>query len=542
MSFIANSKPAVPATSPSFATVSLALQKSLASEPLALTVPVKGIALSKLLAGVNRIIGDAYKTGVWTVVEVMALSVANRHVYLDLSERDAGGTVLAKVRAVIWGSVASSILPAFEQATGIHMAPGLKLLVRARPVFKEQYGFSLEIDAIDEQFTLGDFELRKKEIRQKLNEEGIFSANKDLPRPWDFNAVLVIAPANGAGLGDFQAEASRLEALNICHFEYGYSRFQGEGAGAEIRFAIIEALKSWKAQWGTPPDAIAIIRGGGAANDLAWLNDFHLTRLICRLPIPVLTGIGHERDSTLLDEVANASFDTPSKVIAGIERVIFRRAQDAREEFESIASLSSHALQGVGATVERLHATVRSEAGRHLADAKRLTTSFQAVITHDAHQEIHAAQTKVEAALNTVRSKSVAAVASVKTQVPALLGEIALSMRHKTRVARLAVDSGLTTIRENASRSTLNARQRSEEALQDVGTSALASVKLQASQAEAYIREITGQGPEKAMKRGFALVMAGGKPLTRAAQIAPGAPIEIQFSDGALPAHIDQAP
>ena len=500
----------------------------------------RGIPLSQLLAGVTRAVTEAYKAGVWTIVEVMELKVFNRHVYLGLSERNASGVVLAKVNGIIWGSVAESILPAFERATGVQLAPGLKLLLRARPVFKGLHGFSLEIDAIDDQFTLGDFELRKKEIRQKLQDEGIFTANKNLPRPWDFNSVLVVAPANGAGLGDFQAEASRLSALDICQFEYCYSRFQGEGAGAEIRASLIDALKTWKARVGTPPDAIVIIRGGGAANDLAWLNDFQLTRLICRMPIPVLTGIGHERDKTLLDEVANSSFDTPSKVIAGIERVIFRRAQDARVEFEAITALSTQALQGVGATMARLDASVRSEANRHLADAKRLTAGFHASITHGAHQEINGARSKVEAALNTVKNTSVQAVAAVKTRVPALLGEIALSVQHETRAARLAVDSSLAAVRENAGRSTLVARQRSDEALRVVSTGAYAALQLRGAHAEAFVREITGQGPEKTLKRGFALVMADGKPISRAAQVPPGAAVEIQFSDGALPAHFDQ--
>lgn len=500
----------------------------------------RGIPLSQLLAGVTRAVAEAYKTGVWTVVEVMELKVFNRHVYLGLSERNASGVVLAKVNGIIWGAVAESILPVFERATGVQLAPGLKLLLRARPVFKGLHGFSLEIDAIDEQFTLGDFEVRKNEIREKLKAEDLYTANKNLPRPWDFNTVLVVAPANGAGLGDFQAEASRLSSLNICHFEYCYSRFQGEGAAAEIRAALLDALNAWKARVGTPPDAVVIIRGGGAANDLAWLDDFQLTRLICRIRIPVLTGIGHERDKTLLDEVANTSFDTPSKVIAGIERVIYRRAQDARADFAAITKLSSQSLQSVSATMARLDATVRSEAGRHLADARRLTTGFQATITHGAHQELHGARARVDTAISTVKSKSLVAVSTIKVRVPALFNEIALGAQHGTRAARLAVDADHSSVREDARKSALSARQRSGELLHATGAAAMAAIKVGGGQAEAYIREITGQGPEKTLKRGFALVMADGRPVSRASQIAPGTPVEIQFSDGALPAHIDQ--
>ncbi len=291
---------------------------------LVVGTPRKGISLSSLLAGVSQAVAKAYRSGVWTLVEVVELRVNSGHVFLGVSERDAQGTILAKTSAVIWQSTANAILPEFERATGAQLAAGIKLLVRARPVFKPQHGFSIEIDAIDSEYTLGDLEAKKREIRERLQVEGVFSANKQLPRPWDFNSVLVVAPAGGAGLGDFQAEANRLEKFGICQFTYVFSRFQGESAAKEIGDALQVTLQNFETNGTNHPDAIVIIRGGGAVNDMAWLNDYDLARLICDTPIPVLTGIGHERDSTVLDEVANLKFDTPSKVIAGIEQVIVK--------------------------------------------------------------------------------------------------------------------------------------------------------------------------------------------------------------------------
>ena len=164
------------------------------------------------------------------MVEVVELRTNGGHVFMGVSERDTGGSVLAKTSAVIWQSTANIILPKSERATGAQLAPGIKLLVRARPVFKPLHGFSIEVDAIDLEYTLGDLEVRKREIRERLQAEGAFAANRQLPAPWDFNAVLVVAPENGAGLGDFQAEASRLEEFGVCRFTYAYSRFQGEDA------------------------------------------------------------------------------------------------------------------------------------------------------------------------------------------------------------------------------------------------------------------------------------------------------------------------
>ena len=200
----------------------------------------------------------------------------------------------------------------------------------ARPVFKAQHGFTLEIDVIDSEYTLSDLEARKREIRARLQAEGVFGANKQLETPWDFNTVLLVAPEGGAGLGDFQAEANRLEASGLGRFTYALSRFQGEGAAREICDCLQAALAAWSGR--DLPDAVVIIRGGGAVNDLAWLNDYDLARLICDCPVPVLTGIDHERDSTLLDEVANMKFDTPSKVVVGIEQLIVRRAAEVCRE------------------------------------------------------------------------------------------------------------------------------------------------------------------------------------------------------------------
>jgi exodeoxyribonuclease VII large subunit len=325
-----------------------------------LAVP-KGIALSQLMKGVASAVAQAYRSGVWTRVEVSRADTRCGHVYLELAERDAQGAAVAQARAMIWASTAATILPRFEQATSVVLAAGIKLLVRAKPTVHAVYGLSLEIDAIDPEYTLGDLEARKREIRERLQREGVFDANRHLPPPWDFNAVLVVAPEGAAGLGDFHAEAQRLRRFGVCRFVYAHSRFQGEGAPALIRSALLHALDDWEP--GALPDAVVIIRGGGAVNDLAWLNDYALARCICDLDVPVLTGIGHERDSTVLDEVAHRRFDTPSKVIAGIEQLIAQRAWRAREHFEFALHTARHQLQQ--ARQETAHApSARAPAGR----------------------------------------------------------------------------------------------------------------------------------------------------------------------------------
>ena len=525
----------------SVATSNAAEALSIWQEPAALALPgKKGVSLSTLLAGVSRAVAQACKAGVWTLVEVVELRANAGHVYLEVSERDAHGAVLAKARAVIWQSTASTILAAFEQATGAQLAPGIKLLVRARPVFKAQYGFSLDIDAIDPEYTLGELEARKRGIRVRLQAEGVFTANKNLPPPWDFNAILVIAPMGGAGLGDFQAEADRLQAHGICRFTYALSRFQGEGAPAEIRTAL-QAVLGQESSVATLFDAVVIIRGGGAANDLAWLNDYGLARLICDLPIPVLTGIGHERDNTVLDEVAHTRYDTPSKVIAGIEQRIHQRVGEVKANFEQVSSLAARASQSAKEQTGEFEMTVRSEAQRHLAQCKQATFEHLAAIRIDALQCVRKAAEHSQGALQRVKTQAAAQLADAKAGVPALWGQIDVRCAHALDTAAVQSAALKDAILARAGQEAARARQASADALDAVSTSARQRVRQAATDSQALVREITGQGPEKTLARGFAIVRSqSGTSLTRASQaIGAGAveiEIEIEFQDGRVAA------
>ena len=507
----------------------------------ALTVSKKGVSLSTLLAGVSQAVAQAYKTGIWTLVEVVELRTNGGHVFMGVSERDANGAVLAKTSAVIWQSTANAILPEFERATGAQLAAGIKLLVRARPVFKPQHGFNLEIDAIDPEYTLGDLEARKREIRERLQAEGVFFANKKLLSPWDFNAVLVLAPAGGAGLGDFQSEANRLEKFGVCRFVYAFSRFQGEGAAREIGDALQKAMTMWDRTSGGQPDAVVIIRGGGAVNDLAWLNDYDLARLICDLPVPVLTGIGHERDSTVLDEVANAKYDTPSKVIVGIEQVIVKRAAEAKAYFEQVTNRASRSVQSVKSKTFELDATVRSESIRHLAMGMQASQELINGIRFNAIQEIRTASEASLEALQWVKSGARQQMAQAKQDVPLYWGQVSLGVKHALRSASVEVDAMREGVFERTQRDVARARVDADDTMLTVGTSAKRLVREAASSSEALMREIAGQGPEKTLRRGFALVRdQAGKPITRAQQTTNNAAIEIQFFDGKVAATIEK--
>ena len=495
-----------------------------------------GVSLSKLLAGVERAIADAYHEGIWTRVDVVNVTVRNKHIYLEVSERNETGAVVAQARATIWARTADRIVPEFERASGAQLAPGIKLLVLVKPVFKAQYGFSLEITGIDASYTVGDLEAQKRRIREQLKSEGIFERNRRLEAPWDFSRVLVVAPQRAAGLGDFAVEADRLHAMRVCEFLYVHSRFQGAGAPGEILAALHTGIEQASL---APLDAIIIIRGGGAVNDLAWLNDYELAKFICLCTVPVLTGIGHERDSTVLDEVAHKSFDTPSKVIATVERQVAQRAQDTKQAYEVVLAQALRAVEHGRASCERLDSEVRNSARATLHNARSETQSATNQIRMTALDQVHEARRVsdlsirdvqeeakihlqkakhgVPTAFTSVKELSTAAVRTAKTDVQALLPFVLKQIDSKASRASQDLENERRILQERAQQTILTAR---------AGTDAL-------------IREVTGQGPKKTLARGFAMVKSkSGKTLTSTEAAQAAGLLEVTFNDGVIHAAV----
>ena len=477
-----------------------------------LEVP-KGIALSRLLAGVAAAVAAAYREGVWVRAEVMKVDARNQNVYLELSERTLDGDVMATARGFIAARVANRILPEFQRATGATLGPGIKVLVRGKPVVSARWGLSLEIDGIDASFTLGDMAARMREIRLRLQREGLFEANKQLPAPDDFHLVLVIAPPEAAALGDFRADADRLQRHGVCEFVYAHARFQGDGAAADVLAAARGGLDEVLTVNGQRPDAIVIIRGGGAVNDLAWLNDYALARWICECTVPVFSGIGHERDNTILDEVAHTRFDTPSKVIGGIRDRILATANSAAGAYAEILS-----------TVERT-VTDRRQRSDRLIDAVK--TRATAVLSEGRLQaeRLHTA----------IREGAQGQLASARQHVPLMMAEVRAGATKALADGRSGAERTLAVTCERANAARAQARTAVQAHMEVVHDRSLWLVDAARKEAEGLLREVAGQGPQRTLARGFAMVRdANGVPLTRVAAVAPGDILEIQLADGRM--------
>ena len=298
--------------------------------------------LLALLNQVRSIINDTLPNAEWVIAEVSEVSSHNNNHYITLVEYNEQGHKCAQVNGCVWKDQVASVFAKFEKATGSKIEPGIKILVFAKVTFHPQYGISLTIQDIDPSYTLGDMAAKLAKIRQVLQEEKIFNRNKQLPIPVDFTRVAVISPKQAAGLGDFRHEANLLEKHKLCEFIYFTATFQGKSAPEEI---ITEIDKVILEHQHNPFDALVIIRGGGAVADLMWLNDLELAKKICLSPLFVMVGIGHERDCTILDEIAAYKFDTPSKVIVHIFRRIVDNAENASNNFNEIIKISKYKLQ-----------------------------------------------------------------------------------------------------------------------------------------------------------------------------------------------------
>ncbi len=265
--------------------------------------------LSALNFAVRNAVQSALPGTQQLVAEISELRESRGHAYLELIEKDKSGRVLAKARATIWGAVFRILTPYFRSETGQDLAAGLKVLITVSVEFHEIYGFSLNIRDIDPAYTLGDIEKRRREIIQQLEEDGILGMNAELEFPTLPQNIAVISSATAAGYGDFINQLQENPAgyqFNITLFE---ATMQGENTEASVILAFDKIFNNL-----TDFDLVVLIRGGGSRADLSAFDSYFIAANICQFPLPVLTGIGHERDEAIADLAAHKALKTPTAV------------------------------------------------------------------------------------------------------------------------------------------------------------------------------------------------------------------------------------
>lgn len=284
-----------------------------------------GVSLT--LFELNSLVRDVLETALdqdyWVEAELSEVREVRGHCYMELVQKDLfGNTPVARASAKCWQRTWMQLRPRFERVTGQTLHAGLKVLLRVHVNFHEAYGFSWIVNDIDPTYTMGDMERRRQEIVRQLKEEGVFDLQRELRLPMFCQRIAVISSENAAGYGDFCNQL----ADNEFGLKFQVTLFPATMQGEQVEQSIIEALNNiYNAQASlsggeresaAPFDCVVIIRGGGATADLSGFDTLALAENVANFPLPIITGIGHDRDESVLDMVSFRQVKTPTAAAA----------------------------------------------------------------------------------------------------------------------------------------------------------------------------------------------------------------------------------
>ena len=303
------------------------------------------------LRQLNLMVRDAIETHLpdeyWVEAELSECREHSGHCYMELIEKDEhSNTPVARASAKCWRQTWLMVKPYFERTTGQTLHAGMKVLLKVYAQYHEAYGFSWIVTDIDPTFTMGDMARRRQEIIRTLKEEGIFDMQRELCIPLFAQNIAVISAPTAAGYGDF---CRQLED-NEYGFRFNVTLFPAIMQGEQVEASIINALgQIFNA--GEDFDVVVILRGGGATADLSGFDTLALAENVAQYPLPIITGIGHERDESILDMVSNTRVKTPTAAAAFLIDNL-RRVLERIEQAE--ASISQYITQRISYQQQRI--------------------------------------------------------------------------------------------------------------------------------------------------------------------------------------------
>jgi exodeoxyribonuclease VII large subunit len=302
---------------------------------------VRAYSLSELNATIREALELTFPDTVWVIAEISeARCNAKGHCYIELVEKQADA-VIAQMKATIWAYTYRNVAHKFEKATGESLKKGMQVLLSGNVTFHEVYGLSLNIKDIDPTYSLGEMAKKKRETIERLNKEGLIDLNKTLSLPLVPQRIAIVSSSTAAGYGDFKDHIENNPYGYRIHHELYQSLMQGEGAEESI-LSMLSKIKFKIHQY----DVVVIIRGGGSQVDLSCFDSYRLAVEVARFPLPVISGIGHERDDTVVDIVAHTRMKTPTAVagfiidgirtfeenLLDLQRRLIHRAKDLLKE------------------------------------------------------------------------------------------------------------------------------------------------------------------------------------------------------------------
>ena len=319
------------------------------------------MTLLELNGLVRSVIEGTLSGEYWVEAELAEARESRGHCYMELIQKDPrSATPVARAQAKCWRQTWAVVRPYFERATGQTLHAGLQVMLRVYAQFHEAYGFSWIVTDIDPTYTLGDMARKRLEIIRRLKEEGVFDLNKELPL--FTQRIAVVSSATAAGYGDFCAQL----AANEYGYRFTTRLFEAVMQGEKVEQSVIAALNRINAE-ADSFDCVVIIRGGGATSDMSGFDTLALAENVANFPLPVITGIGHDRDESVLDMVSHTRVKTPTAAAA----LLVGRLRTVDEQIDALRQRLARAVT----------ATLIAEGRRVWHIAERIPTLFAVVKT-----------------------------------------------------------------------------------------------------------------------------------------------------------------
>ena len=334
-----------------------------------MTAPVQHITLSELQRQIKQALEGALPLPVWVVAEVSELKVNySGHCYLELVEKSEparGGTPIprAQARAVIWRQQYAMLSAYFEAETGSRLAAGMKILAKVLVSYHELYGLSLQITDLDASYTLGEVERQKQMTIAQLQADGVWDMNREQELPLLTQRVAIVSSVAAAGYRDFCNE------LQQGGYVFRTTLFDAVVQGQAAEESICAALAA-VAERQEEFDVVVIIRGGGSASDLSCFNSYRLCSYVAQFPLPVVTGIGHDKDTSVADMVAHTPLKTPTAVAAWLTERMARLEGWLADAAMHLSELAVKATQREQLRLERMAGEVARLGGTYCERAR----------------------------------------------------------------------------------------------------------------------------------------------------------------------------
>lgn len=471
------------------------------------------LSLSELNNQIKEQLDDAFPNLLWIKAEISELNL-NRtgHCYLELVEIDeATKEIVARCRATIWSYTFRMLKPYFETTTGQIFSEGLKVLIHAKVEFHPVYGMSLNIRDIDPSYTMGDMARKRREIIRQLEEDGVLDMNKDLELPLVPQRIAIISSPTAAGLQDFQEQLTN----NIYNIHFYTKLFpaimQGKDAAASIIIAMEQVF-----QYEDFFDVVVIIRGGGAQIDLASFDHYELAYHVTQLPLPVITGIGHDKDETAVDLVAHTKLKTPTAVAeflisgaAAFEQKLDELKDRFIEEVEERLHSEKEFLQQ---SVQHLKQGVRQLVSQENSHFKLTTLKLEKSVP----SYLQAKKRQLQDHKYLIEKLGIAQINEQKHQLNQKLSNLHFFRQRQFRMKR---------------NNLLQLQERFKIRLEN-------NLKSQTNKLNHFEGKIRLIDPKNVLKRGYSLTYRNGELIKSVNQLTEGELIETHLSDGKVKSKI----